>query len=145
MRLNTCKNCGKYDWACKGECVSKVEDENPKIVSVGGATSSELEYDFHDLPFAGVMAAARRFAMGRPRHGRFNWKKGNAEFAEARLNHMMKHAALFSEYRKQDDLDAVICNGMMLAHFMYTGVMSQQPLRDFYLQGKTQIQDVPNK
>jgi hypothetical protein len=106
------------------------------IVSINGATSSKLDIDFHDLPYDGLVAAARRFAYGRARHGRFNWTKGNKDFAEERLKHAVNHLMLFCEERQQDDLDAVLCNLMMIAWYRAHGLMSNNPKVDFMLQGK---------
>lgn len=110
--------------------------ENPTSKSTNavkhpcGATSSKLAENFDDLPYAGVVAAARRFAFGRQRHGKDNWKKGNAAFAEERLNHMLRHALLFSEFRQQEDLDAVLCNAMMLAEYKQRGLLpTKEPTR----------------
>lgn len=119
-----------------------------ELVTVGKtkATSSKLDIDFHDLPYAGLEAAARRFAYGRIRHGRFNWKKGDAIFAEERLKHLVNHLMLFCEERQQEDLDAVICNAMMIAWYKDKGVLSLDPVKDFMMQGKEEKKDnVGNK
>lgn len=136
MRFNTCQNCGRYDWACKGECM-----DSELVKHESGATSSKLELDFHDLPYAGLEAAARRFAYGRKRHGRFNWKQGDASFAEERLKHAITHVARFAENRSQEDLDAILCNFMMIADYRSRGLLSLDPVKDFQMQGK----DEPNK
>src|ERR1700687_2107157 len=109
-----------------------------KIVkpSKSDATSTQLENDFHDLPYAGLLAAARRFGLGHYKHGRFNWKKGDMEFAEERLKHAMNHAARFCEYRLQEDLDAVLCNFMMIAWYKEHGLFSTDPVKDFTMHGK---------
>lgn len=109
-----------------------------EIVTVGktNATSSKLDLDMHDLPYAGLVAAARRFAYGRVRHGRFNWTKGDAVFAEERLKHLCHHLALFCAERQQEDLDAVICNAMMIAWYKEAGILSNNPMVDFMMQGK---------
>jgi len=111
-----------------------------EIITIGktDATSSKLEADFHDLPYAGLLAAARRFAYGRLRHGRFNWKKGDAAFAEERLKHLMNHTALFMEYRKQEDLDALLCNAFMIAWFLDLKILSTNPVKLFMMQGKNE-------
>lgn len=109
-----------------------------ELITVGKtkATSSKLEMDFHDLPYAGLASAARRFFYGRKRHGRFNWKKGDAVFAEERLKHLVNHVILFCEERQQEDLDAIICNAMMLAWYKDKKILSSNPINDFYLQDK---------
>jgi len=88
-----------------------------------GATSTKLEEDWNDLPFAGLQAAARRFFLGRAKHGRFNWQKGDADFAEVRLSHAIRHVHLFAESRKLEDLDATLCNLMMIAWYVQKGIM----------------------
>lgn len=117
-----------------------------EIVAVGksSATSSKLDMDFHDLPYAGLAAAARRFAYGRKRHGRFNWKNGDATFAEERLKHLANHLALFNEERQIEDLEAVICNAMMIAWYMDKGILSRDQVKDFMMQGKEET-NVTNK
>lgn len=109
-----------------------------ELITVGTtkATSSKLEADFHDLPYAGLLAGARRFAYGRKRHGRFNWKQGDKEFAEERIKHLVNHVMLFAEFRQEADLDALICNAMMIAWFKDTGRFSVNPVKDFMFQGK---------
>lgn len=102
------------------------------------ATSTELKPDFLDLPYAGLLAAARRFGLGHYKHGRFNWKKGDREFAEVRLNHAMNHMARFCEYRLQEDLDATLCNLMMIAWFWEHGLFSTDPVKEFTMHGKTE-------
>jgi hypothetical protein len=108
-----------------------------EIITVGStkATSSKIDIDFHDLPYAALEAAGRRFAFGRKRHGRFNWKQGNKEFAEERLKHLVNHVALFCEERRQEDLDAILCNAMMIAWFNDHGLLSHDPVKDFMYQG----------
>ncbi len=88
-----------------------------------GATSTKLDEDWNDLPFSALQAAARRFNFGRMKHGRFNWKKGDEEFAEVRLSHMLRHAHLFAEEKHIEDLDALLCNAMMLAWYVDKGIL----------------------
>lgn len=111
-------------------------EKKNKLITVGNATSSELNYDFHDLPYAGLLAAARRFHLGHYKHGRFNWTKGDGAFAEERLKHLAAHLAKFITYRSQEDLDAILCNAMMIADFDYRGVLSHEPRVDFLMEGK---------
>jgi Domain of unknown function (DUF5664) len=87
------------------------------------ATSTELLEDWNDLPFPALQMAARRFFLGRKKHGRFNWQKGDAEFAEVRLSHCIRHLILFAEERHLEDLDAALCNLMMIAWYVWKGVM----------------------
>lgn len=110
--------------------------ETEPLVNLNGATSIELNFDFHDLPYAGLLYAARRFHLGHYKYGRFNWTKGNKAFAEERLKHMMAHAAKFAHYRMREDLEAVLCNAMMLADFNECGLLSKNPRYDFMFEGK---------
>ena len=100
------------------------------------ATSTLLMEDWHDLPFAALQAAARRFNLGRSKHGRFNWKQGDAAFVEERIKHLVRHVMLFAETRQQDDYDALICNAMMVGWFMLKGIMSETPFHSFLMEGK---------
>lgn len=107
-----------------------------KLVSLNGATSSKLELDMHDLPYAALRSAAHRFNYGRKRHGRFNWKQGDTKFAEERLKHLVNHMMIFCEERTQEDLDAILCNAMMIAWYMDKGILSLDPVKDFMFDGK---------
>lgn len=91
-----------------------------------GATATKLDESWNLIPFAGLQAAARRFFVGEQRHGARNWEQGDDAFAEQRLKHFMRHAALFVEYRRQEDLDAVLCNAMMLAKFKERGFLKER-------------------
>lgn len=97
-----------------------------------------MEIDYHDIPHSALAAMGRRFNYGRRRHGRFNWKKGNAAFAEERLKHLVHHVSMFAEYRRQADLDAILCNAAMLAWYMDRGILSENPFDDFMFEGKEQ-------
>ena len=88
-----------------------------RVAYEGGATRSPMKERFDLIPHSGLQAIARRFAYGAERHGDRNWESGGAEFAETTINHLMKHVALFSQHRRQEDLDALLCNGVMLAEF----------------------------
>ena len=76
---------------------------------------------FDLVPFAGVEAIARRLGLGAKLHGARNWERGGETFAEATLNHLLRHAYLFSQDRQTEDLDAIVCNAAMLAHFRKLG------------------------
>jgi hypothetical protein len=101
-----------------------------------GATSSKMDFDMHDLPYEALRMAATRFAYGRGRHGRFNWRRGKQEFAEERLKHLVNHVMLFAAERQQVDLEALLCNAMMIAWYYDNGIMSKDPVKDFMEQGK---------
>lgn len=96
------------------------------IVSKSGATSTKLEEAWHLIPFAALAAMARRFWLGSQKHAPRNWEKGDAEFAEIRLSHCARHMALFVEYRRQEDLDAVLCNAAMLAYWKDKGLLAER-------------------
>jgi hypothetical protein len=87
------------------------------VKSKSGATSTKLEESWNLIPSAALRAMARRFWLGLQKHGRGNWQKGDNEFAETRLAHMYRHMALFAEYHRQEDLDAVMCNGAMMCWY----------------------------
>lgn len=106
------------------------------VDSKTGATSSKMDFDMHDLPYAALRMTGERFAYGRKRHGRFNWKQGGPEFAEERLKHLVNHVALFCEERKLEDLQALLCNAMMAAWYYDRGILSKNPVKDFIMQGK---------
>lgn len=118
--------------------------EGKLVKHKSGATSTEIDLDFHDLPYAGLVSAARRFALGHKKHGRFNWKKGDNEFVEERLKHAMNHAARFCEYRLIEDLDAVLCNFMMIAWYNEHGLLSTDPVKDFLMHGKQVVNKLKN-
>lgn len=101
--------------------------DGPIIKHASGATATQLEESWNLIPFSGLRAAARRFYVGEQRHGARNWEQGDDAFAEERLKHMFRHAALFVEYRKQEDLDALICNAMMVAKFKELGFLRERP------------------
>lgn len=101
--------------------------EGEVVTSKSGATSTKLEEFWHLIPHAAVAAMARRFWIGALKHAPRNWEKGDEEFAEIRLSHMYKHVALFAEYRRQEDLDAVLCNAAMLAYWKEKGLLQERP------------------
>lgn len=121
----------------------KFNSRKTEIVTVGKskATSSKIDMNFHDLPYAGIVAAARRFFYGQHRHGRFNWTKGDKVFAEERIKHLINHIHLFNEERKQEDLDAIVCNSMMVADFYARNLVSKNPRKDFMYFGKENVQN----
>jgi len=100
--------------------------EGELVVSKSGATSTKLEEAWHLIPFAALQAMARRFWLGSQKHAPRNWEKGDEEFAEIRLTHMLRHAALFGEHRRQEDLDAVLCNAAMLAYWKDKGMLGER-------------------
>ena len=100
------------------------------IASKSGATSTKLEEAWHLIPFAALAAMARRFWLGSQKHAPRNWEKAiaakDSNFAEVRLAHLYRHVALFAEFRRQEDLDAIMCNGAMLCHFKEHGLLPER-------------------
>jgi hypothetical protein len=100
--------------------------EGEIVTSKSGATSTKLEERWDLIPFAALAAMARRFWVGSIRHAPRNWEKGDEEFAETRLAHCFRHMALFAESRRQEDLDAVLCNAAMLAYWKDKGFLAER-------------------
>lgn len=105
--------------------------EGEIVKSASGAQQTQLDNRFDLIPFAAVESIARRFAIGAKKYAARNWELAisneDEPFAEARINHMMRHAALFAEFHRQEDLDAVGCNFAMLAHFKSHGMLKERP------------------
>lgn len=103
--------------------------EGELIKGKSGATSTRLDERYDLIPFAALQAMARRFFVGL-KHGARNWEKAIAardeEFAEIRLAHLYRHVALFAEFRRQEDLDAIMCNGAMICHFKQNGLLAER-------------------
>ena len=107
-----------------------------ELVTVEGATSSKQDCDSHDIPWAAVRMIGERLFYGRKRHGRFNWKRGEAGFAEERIKHLVTHTMLFAEHRRLEDLQALLCNAAMLAWYWDNGKVSTNPTKQFMEEGK---------
>lgn len=88
-----------------------------------GATSSHVAAKYYLIPKAALDALARRFTLGAEKHAQDNYKKGDSDFANERLNHLWEHLTSFTETRTQGDLDAIICNAAMLCWFKANGRM----------------------
>lgn len=91
-----------------------------------GASATQLDEAWNLMPFEGLQYAARRFWLGKNKHGARNWEQGDEEYAEERLKHMLRHAALFGARRQREDLEAVICNAMMLAFYYEQGLIQER-------------------
>lgn len=104
--------------------------EGEVVKSASGATSTKLEESWALIPFAALQAMARRFWVGEQKHAPRNWEKAieakDDKFAELRLSHCYRHMALFAEFRRQEDIDAVLCNAAMLAHFKANGMLEER-------------------
>lgn len=119
---------GYYDWLEELHYQIHCEDdmEGEVVISSTGATSTKLEEAWHLIPFSALQSMARRFWYGSQKHAPRNWEKGDDAFAEVRLSHCCRHMALFAEHRRQEDLDAVLCNAAMLAWFKEKGFLSER-------------------
>lgn len=100
--------------------------EGEIVTSKSGATSTKLEERWDLIPHAALEAMARRFWLGSVKHAARNWEKGDEEFAETRLAHCYRHMALFAEHRRQEDLDALLCNAAMLAYWKDKGLLGDR-------------------
>lgn len=104
--------------------------EGDLVKGVSGATSTRLDESWSLIPFAALQAIARRFWIGAQKHAPRNWERAivakDEDFAERRLDHLLRHAALFAEFRRQEDLDAIGCNFAMLAHFKANGMLAER-------------------
>lgn len=143
--LMYCSVCGRRDGGHSAACVRGKEEAAVSSTSAtlnthdGGATSSYLgEVRFDLVPSAGIVAAARRAAFGAKRHGEWNWRKSvTRDFAIERLNHLNKHLLEFNEFFRQEDLDAIIFNAMMIAEFKKSGVLPEEE----YIGGRKVVRD----
>lgn len=111
----------------------EVRMEGEVVVSASGATSTKLEEAWHLIPFAAIKSMARRFWVGSVKHAPRNWERGDETFAEIRLSHCYRHMALFAEFRRQEDLDAVLCNAAMLAYWKERGLLKERTMHDTVL------------
>lgn len=79
------------------------------------------------LPFVFLRRIAKRFDLGKEKHGKFNYRKGleDKEFVLDRLNHAFQHlkfaidAIENSEATKDDDLAAVGVNIAMAMEYQH--------------------------
>jgi len=124
---------GEMDWRWELSNLlfpkGRLSMDGPIVKSASGATSTKLEESWHLIPFAALSAMARRFFEGSQKHAPRNWEKGDAEFAEIRLAHCFRHMARYAEYRKQEDLDAVLANAAMLAYFAAKGLLPERVVK----------------
>lgn len=104
--------------------------EGKVVKSASGATSTKLDDRYDLIPAVAIESIARRFGVGAKKHAPRNWELAIAnhdeEFAEKRLAHLYRHVALFAEFRRQEDLDAIGCNFAMLAHFKAHGMLQER-------------------
>ncbi len=92
-----------------------------------GATSSELVPGYDMIPFNFLNRTAKRFDVGKEKHGKFNYRKGleDKEFIIDRLNHAFQHLKFAidqieaGEVFKDDDLGAVSVNVAMAMEYQH--------------------------
>lgn len=120
---------------------------------MGGIKSTHIPERFDLVPFEGVRSAARRFAYGAKKYAERNWESANESGAKDRLNHLVRHCILFAQFRRWEDLDALLCNGMMMAYYKEKGLLEQidydVPVKDKKFVYKeitapTSLMDLPN-
>lgn len=82
-----------------------------------GARSTVKKPRYDLIPQIALEFLANRFGYGASRHGERNYRKGkdDQEFITDRINHLIEHTMKFAEFRRQEDLEAVLCNGAILA------------------------------
>lgn len=82
-----------------------------------GAKSTKVMPRFDLIPIRADELCAGRFEYGATRHGERNYRSGRGDetFLRDRINHMIRHAKLFAEFRRTSDLAAVLCNAAILA------------------------------
>ena len=82
-----------------------------------GAKSSTVKPRYDLLPIRGLKLGANRFQYGAERHGERNYTKGASDpvFIRDRINHLAEHVLKFTATRQTKDLEAIICNALMLA------------------------------
>jgi predicted house-cleaning noncanonical NTP pyrophosphatase (MazG superfamily) len=94
-----------------------------KFVSTSGATSSKLKARYDLIPRSAIEALAIRLALGAEKHGERNYERGDSEYCEERINHLLSHVHDFVEHRKLEDLQAAITNCAMLCFFFEKGLV----------------------
>jgi len=93
-----------------------MEYPGTKHVLVGGSTRSEKAPPYHLVPPQGPSRIARRFGLGKEKHGEGNWMKSVkagpvpcAEFCKEAYNHMVEHQSkMMSRVDPDDDHLAAI-------------------------------------
>ena len=57
------------------------------------------------IPFEGIEAIGQQFALGEPKYGRDNWKRGvdDTDYDQERCRHAMRHLWLWSNGDRSED------------------------------------------
>ncbi len=92
-----------------------------------GATSSDLVCGYDQLPLNFLTRTAKRFDLGKEKHGKFNYRKGlkDKEFIIDRLNHAFLHLKKAideienGEVYTDDNLGAVSVNIAMAMEYQH--------------------------
>ena len=94
----------------------KAPEPAMKIFS-SGAKSTVKKPLYYLIPLIALQLLAERFGYGASRHGARNYRKGKGdeEFINDRLDHLIEHLFQYTEHRRRSDLAAVLCNAAILA------------------------------
>ena len=100
-----------------------IENASPELHQfTSGAKSSKVKPRYDLLPERGLRLGANRFQYGANSHGERNYIKGDLRgstpdpaFVLDRMNHLFEHLSKFMLTRQTKDLEAIICNALMLA------------------------------
>lgn len=76
----------------------------------GGAKRSEKLPPLGDIPLAGLMEVAKRFAIGEEHYGRFNWKTGGPEFFRQAGDHAIRHLYAYTNNESYMNEDTPVGN-----------------------------------
>ncbi len=86
----------------------------------GGSTRSKKLERYDLIPGEADEANARRFGLGKEKHGARNWQNGGVEFIAETISHLDGHVASLKIHgpdHDDDDVGAILCNASMLAWF----------------------------
>lgn len=96
-------------------------DTEERVAFQSGATMSAVKERFDLICPTGLRRLAERYALGAKKHGDYNWCKAgdDPEFQRARLNHLVKHVALYllEGNSKDDNLAAIAWGAFALMHY----------------------------
>lgn len=95
----SCGKCGiiwgevKLEYPTKEGIIESINNNQEKQTFKSGATSSEQLPGYDMLPELFLTRTAKRFDLGKVKHGKFNYRKGlkDKEFIIDRLNHAFLH------------------------------------------------------
>jgi hypothetical protein len=123
-QLAQCSECmtQSFEPGAESECpCATPQAAQPMHVFESGTKSSRVLPPLHLLPRAALNLLAERFRVGAIMRGEeWSHRKGvdDEAFFKDRINHMIDHALLYAESRKDEDLGAVMCNAAMLADIL---------------------------